>query len=343
MIRFTSVALAGFILLGACAAPHQDQHTMGNVDAITPFRPVSTYSIVARDGATGQLGVAVQSHWFSVGAIVPWAESGVGAVATQSLANPAYGYDGLDLMRSGKTAGQALKALLAIDDNAAVRQVGMIDAQGNVASHTGERCIAFADHLSGKTKDESVYTCQANIMADEGVPEAMAKAFEASDGDLAERLLDALDAAQAAGGDLRGMQSAAILVVRGEPSGVAFKDKLVDLRVEDHKAPLEELRRLLKLHSAYEHADLADSAMTDGNYDEALRHQREAQRLSNNKPELAFWTAVSLTNLGQVDKALPIFADAFRGDPNLRELARRLPPSKLLTEDPDILARILAQ
>ncbi|MCA9294086.1 MAG: DUF1028 domain-containing protein [Phycisphaerales bacterium] len=326
------------ITLGGCASiPAQQQ------DPLVPFRPVSTYSIVARDAETGQLGVAVQSHWFSVGSVVPWAESGVGAVATQSLANPAYGYDGLDLMRSGKTAPQALKALLAIDDNAAVRQVGMIDAQGNVASHTGDRCIAHANHLSGKADDESVYTCQANIMADEGVPEAMAKAFNASKGDLAERLLDALDAAQHAGGDLRGMQSAAILVVAGEPSGVPYKDKLVDLRVEDHERPLAEIRRLLKLHSAYEASDLADAAMSEGDFEGALRHQREAQRLSDNKPELAFWTAVSMVNVGQVDKALPIFEQAFKGDPNLRELARRLPDAKLLTDDPDILARILAQ
>ena len=180
-------------------------------------------------------------------------------------------------------------------------------------------------------------------MADEGVPEAMAKAFNASKGDLAERLLDALDAAQHAGGDLRGMQSAAILVVAGEPSGVPYKDKLVDLRVEDHERPLAEIRRLLKLHSAYEASDLADAAMSEGDFEGALRHQREAQRLSDNKPELAFWTAVSMVNVGQVDKALPIFEQAFKGDPNLRELARRLPDAKLLTDDPDILARILAQ
>ena len=343
MMRIALWVLMCLATLGACAAPRPIQSSMQSTDAIIPFRPVATYSIVARDGATGQLGVAVQSHWFSVGKIVPWAESGVGAVATQSLANPAYGYDGLDLMRSGKTANEALKALLAIDDGAAVRQVGMIDAHGNVAAHTGERCIAHADHLSGTTDDDSVYTCQANIMAREGVPEAMANAFAQSDGDLAERLLDALDAAQKAGGDLRGMQSAALLVVRGESTGIPFKDKLVELRVEDHTAPLTELRRLLRLHTAYEHADLADAAMTEGDHDAALHHQREAQRLSNGKPELAFWTAVSMVNLGELDKALPIFAEAFAGDPNLRELAHRLPASKLLTDDEDILARILAQ
>ncbi len=343
MTRTGLWALAMIATVGACTAAPKTIEPAMNDQLIIPFRPVSTFSIVARDGETGQLGVAVQSHWFSVGSIVPWAESGVGAVATQSMANPAYGHDGIELMRNGRTAQQTLDALISIDDGAAVRQVGMVDAQSNVASFTGERCIAVAGHVSGKAKDDSVYTCQANIMANDGVPQAMAKAFENGSGDLAERLMDALDAAQKAGGDLRGMQSAAILVVRGEPSGVSYRDVLVDLRVEDHERPLEEMRRLLKLHSAYEYADLADAAMTEGNFDEALRHQKEAERLSDGKPELAFWTAVSMVNLGEVDKAMPIFRKAFRGDSNLRELARRLPEVKLLTDDPDILARILAQ
>ena len=177
-------------------------------EEVMPRRPVATYSIVARDSTTGQLGVAVQSHFFSVGPIVPWAEPGVGAVATQSLVDPAYGPLGLDLMRMGRTAPEALKALVSADKDAEVRQVAMVDAHGNVAAHTGKRAIYAAGHQTG-----TQYSVQANLMEKPTVWAAMSKAYESSTGDLAERMLAALEAAEAEGGDIRGRQSAAILIV----------------------------------------------------------------------------------------------------------------------------------
>ena len=205
-------------------------------------RPVHTFSIVARDPATGELGVAVQSHWFSVGPIVAWAEAGVGAIATQSFVDPSYGKLGLDLMRAGKSAPDTLKALLAGDEGREVRQVAMIDSQGRVEAWTGKNDIQAAGHIVGKN-----YSVQANLMLNDKVWPAMSAAFENAKGDLAERMLAALDAAQAAGGDIRGKQSAALIVVTGKPTGQAWKDRIFDLRVDDSSDPLGELRRLVKL------------------------------------------------------------------------------------------------
>ena len=223
------------LLLTSCFAFAQD-------------RPVHTFSIVARDSVTGELGVAVQSHWFSVGPLVPWAEAGVGAVATQSFVDPAYGPLGLELMRSGKTARQALDGLLASDPNQAVRQVAMVDAKGNVAAHTGKKCIPAAGHIEGEQ-----FTCEANLMLNDKVWPAMAKAYRETKGDLAERMLAALDAAQFVGGDIRGKQSAAILIVAGTSTGKPWNDRTMDLRVEDSPDPLKELRRLVNIHRAYQH------------------------------------------------------------------------------------------
>jgi uncharacterized Ntn-hydrolase superfamily protein len=192
-----------------------------------------TYSIVACDPATGELGVAVQTHQPSVGALCPFAEGDVGAVATQSIVDPAYGPRGLTAMRAGESPANALARLTAADEGRDVRQVAFVDAQGRVAVHTGHRCIAHAGHVVGDG-----FTCQANMMRDPGVPEAMASAFAGSDGDLAHRLLTALDAAQAAGGDIRGMQSAALIVVG---------PTRLDRRVDDDRDPLVELRRLVDL------------------------------------------------------------------------------------------------
>ena len=208
---------------------------------VQPARPVHTFSIVARDPQTGELGVAVQSHWFSVGSIVPWAEAGIGAVATQSFVDPSYGKLGLDLMRAGKSAPDTLKSLLAGDEGRDVRQVAMIDAQGRVAAHTGSKDIQAAGHIVGRD-----YSVQANLMLDEKVWPAMSRAFETTKGDLAERMLAALDAAQEAGGDIRGRQSAALIVVSGKPTGRSWSDRLFDLRVDDHSEPLKELRRLVR-------------------------------------------------------------------------------------------------
>ena len=303
-------------------------------------RPVHTYSIVARDPATGQLGVAVQSHWFSVGPLVPWAEAGVGAVATQSFVDPAYGPLGLALMRAGKTAEEALRALVSGDATPEVRQVAFVDANGGVAVHTGSKAIEAAGHRTGKN-----YSVLANLMLKPTVPDAMARAFERAKGDLTQRLLAALDAAQAEGGDIRGSQSAAILVVRGKPSGRPWADRLVDLRVEDHPEPLKELRRLVHLGRAYQRMNAGDEAMAQKDVEKASEEYAAAERMvpdSQTNGEMVFWHAVTLANAGNVDRALPLFRRAFRQDRNWVELVRRLPKAGLLPDDAKLIERIVA-
>lgn len=306
--------------------------------AETPLRPISTYSIVALDAETGQLGVAVQSHWFSVGTVVPWAKAGVGAVATQSIAEPSYGPKGLALMEKGTPADEALQSLLAKDIGKNVRQVAMVDAQGNVGVHTGSRCISHASHLTGKN-----YSVQANIMAKSTVPSAMVQAFESTTGDLAERMLAALDAAEAEGGDLRGRQSAAMLVVSGEPTGDPWTDRIVDLDVADHENPLIELRRLYRISQAYRHAQRGDEYMEKNEMDSALQEYSAATKLYPENPELPFWTAVTLAQTGELEKALLIFNDVFSRNGKLRELVPRIVQAGFLTVEQNVLQEILAQ
>lgn len=288
------------------------------------IRPTNTFSIVARDPATGDLGVAVQSHWFGVGAIVAWAEPGVGAVATQSFAEPAYGVKGLALMRSGVAPADAIAQLIAADPGAATRQLGFVDATGRAAAHTGARCMGIAHHHIGDG-----FTVQANIMANDRVVPAIVKAFETTRGDLAERMLAALDAGQAAGGDLRGCQSAAIRIVSGARETPAWVTK-IDLRVEDHAAPLAELRRLVTLARAYDHMNQGDAAIGAGDIAGAVQHYRAAAALSPGNAEMTFWHAVALAGAGQVEQARPLFEQAYRDDPRWRELTRRLPAAGLL-------------
>ncbi len=298
---------------------------------------VHTYSIVARDPETGQMGVAVQSHWFSVGAVVPWIEAGVGAVATQSFVEVSYGPLGLGLMRAGKTAPQALKALIEIDPERAVRQVAMIDSQGQVAAHTGKSCIIEAGHIVGDQ-----YSVQANLMLKDTVPKAMASAYESTQGDLIDRLLSALEAAEKEGGDIRGRQSAAILIVTGKPTGQPWKDRIVDLRVEDHPDPVDELKRLVKVHRAYEHMNRGDEFMAEGDVEGALREYSQAERLSPDNLEMVFWHAVTLASLDRVDESLPLFRRAFEGDYNWALLVPRLPKSGLLPDKPEVIEKILS-
>ena len=300
-------------------------------------RPVHTYSIVARDPQNGQLGVAVQSHWFSVGSLVPWAQAGVGAIATQSFIEVRYGVSGLDLMASGLSAPRTLDALLAADANPGVRQVAMIDARGQVAVHTGENCIQHAGHLTGKN-----FSVQSNLMIRPGVPQAMAEAFQQAKGALAERMLTALEAAQSAGGDLRGKQSAAILVVSGKASSRPWEDRLVDLHIEDHSQPLRELRRLLTLNTAYEHMNQGDHALESGDIDAALAEYGQAEALQPDNLEMKFWHAVSLINAGRVAAAVPVFAGIFRHDERWRELLPRLAQAGLLNADERVLGRLNA-
>ncbi|MDQ3818089.1 MAG: DUF1028 domain-containing protein [Acidobacteriota bacterium] len=301
-----------------------------------PLRPVHTFSIVARDPDTGDLGVAVQSHWFSVGSIVPWAEAGVGAVATQSFVDPSYGKLGLDLMRAGRNAPDALKALLAGDEGRDVRQVAMIDARGNVDAWTGSKDVPAAGHIVGKN-----YSVQANLMLNEKVWPAMSRAFEETKGDLAERMLAALDAAQAAGGDIRGRQSAALIVVTGKPTGKPWADKIFDLRVDDSPEPLKELRRLVTLQRAYNHMNAGDLAVEKKDNEGALREYGAAERLVPESAEMIYWHAVALVNMGRVDDALPLFRKVFAMDKNWATLTPRLSKVGLLPNDEKLIERIL--
>ncbi len=325
--RAASVALA-LAALVALPAPGRA--------GLRPVRPVHTYSIVARDSVTGQIGVAVQSHWFSVGAHVPWAEAGVGAVATQSFTEVTYGPLGLALMRAGRSAPQALRALVTVDPHPDVRQVAMIDARGRVAAHTGEHCIAEAGHRTG-----AQYSVQANLMEKNTVWDAMARAYESTEGDLAERLLAALEAAQREGGDIRGRQSAAIRIVRGESTGRPWDDVVLDLRVEDHPHPVRELRRLVRVHRAYEWMNRGDERMADDDIAGALEAYARAAELMPDNPEVRFWAAHTMMLGGHEKEALAMFRDVFAADPKWREVVRRLPAAGLLPED--VARRILRE
>lgn len=315
----------------ATAAP------VGAQNGLKVIRPAHTYSIVARDPQTGQLGVAVQSHWFSVGSVVAWAKAGVGAVATQSFVEPSYGPLGLALMEAGKTAPEALKALLSTDAHTDVRQVAMVDAEGRVAVHTGAHAIIAHCEITGEG-----FSVQANLMERETVCAAMAKAYRETEGDLAARLMAALKAAEAEGGDIRGRQSAALLVVSGERSGRPWAERIFDLRVEDSADPLAELERLLTLARAYHEMDAGDAAMTRGDMAAALAHYARAESLAPDNHEMVFWHAATLAANGRVDEALPLFAKAYAMWPKWRMLVPRLPQSGLLPDDPDLIARIVA-
>ena len=315
-------------ILGAAAVPRTSR---------LPDPLAHTFSIVARDSATGDLGVAVQSHYFSVGPIVPWAEPGVGAVATQSLVEVSYGPKGLEMMSAGKGAKETLAELLAQDSSREVRQVAMIDAKGEVAAHSGARCIPFAgDHVGNQ------YSCQANLMASDKVWPAMARAYETADGDLASRLLAALEAGQSAGGDIRGQQSAAIVIVKGTKSDKPWADRIMDLRVEDSPRPIAELRRLVQLWRAYRNVDQGDAYVTDGKFEEAMKSYAEGVRLAPGNDEILFWEAASLWKLGRVQEATPLFRKVFARDSRWVTLVPRLVPAGLLDDDPVGIHRIQA-
>jgi uncharacterized Ntn-hydrolase superfamily protein len=299
-------------------------------------RPVHTYSIVARDPKTGELGVAVQSHWFGVGAMVPWAEAGVGAIATQSFVDASYGKLGLDLMRAGRSAPDALKGLLAADENREVRQVAMIDSGGKVSAHTGAKCIPATGQQIGEN-----YSVQANLMLSEKVWPAMARAFESTQGDLAARMLAALHAAQSEGGDIRGKQSAALIVVSGKPTGKSWQDRVFDLRVDDHADPVAELRRLVNLQRAYNLMNEGDLAVERKDHEGALKAYAAAEALAPECAEMIFWHAVALVNMKRVDESLPLFQKVFAIDPNWKTLTPRLVGVGLLPDDKDALAKIL--
>jgi len=329
------------VLVGCAASgPEQITSTSSSAAPGNLRRPVATYSIVARDQATGQMGVAVQSHWFSVGPIVPWAEAGVGAVATQSFVDPAYGTLGLNMMRLGKTAPDSLAGLLASDANREVRQVAMVDASGAIAAHTGAKCIQAAGCI---VDTDHQFSCQANLMERDTVWSAMADAYLATKGDLADRLLAALDAAQREGGDIRGRQSAAILIVAPESTGKPWVDRLFDLRVEDNPEPLKELRRLVGVQRAYNHMNAGDLAMEHGDAQTANREYSLAETLQPQIVEISFWRAVTLVGAGKVDESLPIFKRVFAKERQWADLVPRLVDAGLLTDDQAVVEKILAQ
>jgi len=329
-IRLVASGLLGLLAVGVSPVPVAGQ---GHV---RPVRPVHTYSIVALDSVTGELGVGVQSHWFSVGAIVPWAESGVGAVATQSFVEPSYGPLGLGLMRTGRSARQALDGLLAADPHPEVRQVGMVDASGGTAVHTGSLAIAEACERTGEG-----FTVQANLMLAPTVCDAMVSAYRGTQGDLAERIMAALEAAQGEGGDLRGKQSAALLVVSGESTGRPWTDRIFDLRIEDDSDPIVELRRLLGVARAYRFMNEGDERVTEGDIDGAVEEYRKAEELLPAESEPIFWHAVTLASAGRVEASLPLFAKAFEMREEWRILVPRLVSAELLPDDPAMIERIV--
>lgn len=313
------------------------QTTFGQKSSIAGDAFAHTYSIVARDAKTGEMAVGVQSHWFSVGSLVSWGRSGVGVVATQSFVNPAYGPKGLDLMEKGKPAKTALKELISKDEGKEYRQVAFLDAKGNAAAFTGENCVESAMHHVGEN-----FSVQANMMLNDDVIPAMKLAFhEYSNLPLAERVVKVLRAAEAAGGDIRGKQSAALLVVGAEKVENPWEDKKIDLRVDDHTEPLAELERLLTVARAYEHMNRGDVAMEEENVEEALKQYSKAEELFPDNLEMKYWKAIALANSGRLEEALPVFRKIFAEDDNWRTMTKRLPASGLLNVSEEELNQIV--
>jgi uncharacterized Ntn-hydrolase superfamily protein len=280
-----------------------------------------TYSIVARDPKTGQLGVAVQSHYFSVGSVVTWARAGVGAVATQSMVEISYGPLGLELMASGKSAKEALDSLLKTDPKAETRQVGMVDSKGVVSTHTGEKCIDFAGHSAGEQ-----FSCQANLMGNDTVWGAMDRAYvQSSDLEFPERLVRTLEAAEEAGGDARGRQSSAILVVSGQVYANPWMGRILELRVEDHREPIQELKRILKMKRGYEWAERGDEFLTSGKLRESSDAFEKALESVPDNEEILYWRGATLIGSSSgMEEGSEILAKVFRKNKNWIMVTRSL-------------------
>ena len=297
-----------------------------------------TYSIVARDKKTGELGVAVQSHFFSVGSIVTWARAGVGAVATQAMVDVKYGPLGLELMSGGRSAPEALSALLKADSNSASRQVAMVDAKGRVAAHTGSKCLPNAGHVTGDG-----FSCQGNIMRNDRVWGAMKASFERNNRlPLAERMVGALEAAEKAGGDIRGKQSSAILVVSPELKPTYWEGRLVELRVEDHPAPVPELKRLVRYQRGYEWANKGDDFLTAKDYPKALDAYSKALSLVPEIDELKFWVGIGLLSSGRTEKGEQMLKEVIAKDRNWAEVTRGIAQVRSPAIAPEVLSRLLA-
>lgn len=288
-----------------------------------------TYSIVARDPVTGEMGGAVQSHWFNVGSLVIWGEAGTGVIATQSFVNVSFGMRGLDLLRKGLTPQQVVDSLINQDEGRDYRQLAVINPRGNTAAYTGKYCVEGAGHLNGQD-----YSVEANLMLNSKVWGAMEKAFKQTKAPFAEKLIAALEAAQLEGGDIRGMQSAALYVYKGKASDKPWEDKLIDLRVDDNPKPLEELKRLLKVHRAYEHMNNGDLAIEKGEMDKAMMEYSTAELMFPENEEMKFWHAVTLFNMEKKEDSYKLFEDVFKLNENYRTLIQRIVNSKLLKATP---------
>ncbi|MCB0727323.1 MAG: DUF1028 domain-containing protein [Ignavibacteriae bacterium] len=295
-----------------------------------------TFSIVARDAVTGEMGVAVQSHWFSVGSIVSWGESGVGVVATQSFVNPSFGLRGLELLKAGKSPQEAVDELIASDEGRDVRQLAILDTKGRSASYTGKNCIPDAGNIAKEN-----YSVQANMMLNNTVWPAMSEAFENSTGPLAERLITALEAGQNAGGDIRGKQSACLLIVKGEVTDKPWEDKMFDLRVDDSPEPIAELKRLLRVYRAYEHMNNGDVAVEKNNMELAMKEYSAAEEMFPDNLEMKFWHAVTLANIGKLDESIPMFEEVFSKDENWKLLFSRLPQVGLVNLNEEELNKVM--
>jgi uncharacterized Ntn-hydrolase superfamily protein len=294
-----------------------------------------TYSIVARDPDTGELGVAVQSRYFSVGSVVPWAEPGVGAVATQSFVEVSYGPRGLELMRSGHSALEALERLVAEDAGRDIRQVAMVDGAGTVAVHTGARCVGAAGHSVG-----AGVSAQANMMERDTVWDAMLAAYAAAAGPFSQRLMAALRAAEAEGGDVRGRQSAAILVVSGDAETPSW-ERRIDLRVEDHPDPLAELERLLLLHEAYDIFGRASELLSAGQAAEAAAELERAHALAPDNDQITFSYGGALAGSGRPLEGREQLERARVANPRWPVFLRRLAAAGMLPDDPAFLDMLM--
>lgn len=277
-----------------------------------------TYSVVAFDRDSGAFGVASQSHWFNVGRTVPWVRYGVGAVATQAMTDSSYGWRGLDIMAAGVDAPTALRVMLDKDPERERRQVALVDADGSVAVHTGSRCMRAAGHVAGDG-----WAVLGNLLADEGVVEVMAKTFEASTGTLAERMVVTLEAAEAAGGDVRGRQSAAIKIAPGAEELADLDEPGVELSIPDDENPIRELRRLVEVDRSYRALRRGNAAIDDGRRAHAMLQFREAERLRHGG-EVDFWRALGLARLGREEEAVVVLQSVFAELPSFRELLVRV-------------------
>lgn len=303
----------------------QSVHSIGQIKK--PSEPLAhTFSIVARDPNTGEMTVAVQSHWFSVGSVVSWGEAGVGVVATQSFVNKSFGIRGLELLKEGKSPQQAMDILLSDDEGKDFRQVAILDKTGRVATHTGKSCIDMAGHTNGDN-----FSVQANMMLNDKVVPAMEKAWNENVALLLpERMIAVLNAAQNAGGDIRGKQSAALLVVGSKATGEPWNDRLIDLRVDDSKNPIAEIGRLLNVFRAYEHMNNGDLYVEKDDMQKAMTEYSQAMKMFPDNLEMQYWTAITLANNNDVKKASTMLQKIYKQDGNWRELTRRLPKVNLL-------------